>query len=225
MNLKYLGECTPFYLYLPSIPMKIQETLPDAYFIIILRNPITRAYSKYWHQVGGGFEYLTFEEAIKLEEERINQCIEYKRFYSYLDAGIYHEHIERYYKLFDKEKIHILFFEEFLRNPQEHLNKIYDFLDLPHKESTRKNEIKNKRTVPFSISFQKYINKKFNIDNNIKTAEKRPLIWKILTKANKTLPIYKYPSMNPATREQLREYFKEPNQKLFDLVGNSTNWE
>ena len=223
-KIKYAGECTPFYLYLPSIPDKIYSTIPDAYFIIILRNPITRAYSKYWHQIGGGFEYLTFEEAIKKEEERINECIEYKRFYSYLDAGIYHEQIQRYYRLFDKKKIHILFFEEFLINPQEYLNQIYDFLGLSYKESTRINEIKNKRTVPFSISFQKYINKKINIDNNIKKAEQRPLIWKILTKANKILPIYEYPKLKQETRQELREYFAEPNEKLFKLIKKSTVW-
>ena len=71
-KVKTIGEASPFYMYLREVPERIDETLPDVKLIFILRNPVDRAYSHYWHEVKLGVEYLPFEEAIKREIAKEN---------------------------------------------------------------------------------------------------------------------------------------------------------
>ena len=68
---KLTGEATPYYIFHPQAPMRIAEALPEAKIIILLRNPIDRAYSHYQHMVRVGREPLSFEEAIAAEPERL----------------------------------------------------------------------------------------------------------------------------------------------------------
>src|SRR5690348_836405 len=66
------GEATPSYLFLPYIPKRVVRVLPHARFIVLLRNPVERAYSHYRHAVELGHEHLAFEEAIKNQAARID---------------------------------------------------------------------------------------------------------------------------------------------------------
>src|SRR5205823_10005526 len=94
------GEASPYYLFHPHAPKRIAKILPQVKLIVLLRNPVSRAYSHYYHEVTGGHEKLSFEEAIACEEERIGkeaeqlaqneQYVSYKhRHFSYLARGIY----------------------------------------------------------------------------------------------------------------------------------------
>ena len=66
-----IGEASPLYLYSPKAPGLIGEVVPDAKLIVILRNPIDRAYSAFLHLVRDGREtVLDFGEALRLEDER-----------------------------------------------------------------------------------------------------------------------------------------------------------
>ncbi len=65
------GEASPYYLFFPHSAQRIYTTFPNLKIIIILRNPVDRAYSHYFHSTRGGFESLSFEEAVKKESERL----------------------------------------------------------------------------------------------------------------------------------------------------------
>ena len=66
------GEASPYYLFHPRAPQRVAKTLPKAKLIILLRNPVDRAYSQYQHQLRQpGVEPLSFEEAIAYEEKRL----------------------------------------------------------------------------------------------------------------------------------------------------------
>src|SRR5690242_6983741 len=64
------GEASPSYLFHPHVPRRIAKVLPHTKLIILLRNPIDRAYCQYYHSLELGYETLSFEEAIQGEEER-----------------------------------------------------------------------------------------------------------------------------------------------------------
>ncbi len=64
------GEASPSYLFYPTVPSRMKKVLPDVKLIVILRNPVDRAYSQYHHSRRKGRETLSFEKAIELEEER-----------------------------------------------------------------------------------------------------------------------------------------------------------
>jgi hypothetical protein len=65
------GEATPYYLFHPYAPERIHKTMPFTKIIILLRNPIDRAYSHYNFTVRYHGDPLTFEEAVEKEEERL----------------------------------------------------------------------------------------------------------------------------------------------------------
>ena len=66
------GEASPYYLFHPHAPKRVAGLMPQMKLIVMLRNPVDRAYSHYHHEVAGGHEKLaTFEEAIACEDERL----------------------------------------------------------------------------------------------------------------------------------------------------------
>ncbi len=156
------GESTPYYMFHPLAPKRIAETLPHVKLIVLLRNPVDRAYSHYWHAVNMGRENLSFEEALRSEPERLRG--ERKRLvddegyhspayqtYSYLARGVYVEQLERWKALFREEQILILCSEEFFEDPQAGLTQVFGFLGLevrPLKGLRRYNEIRYPRMDP-----------------------------------------------------------------------------
>src|SRR5690349_3699828 len=99
------GEASPAYLFHPQVPERIARLLPRVKLIVLLRNPVDRAYSQYYHTLQLGYETLTFEEAIAAEEERIageREKISQDEYYqshafkhqSYLSRGIYVDQLQ-----------------------------------------------------------------------------------------------------------------------------------
>ena len=139
------GEATPRYLDHPYAPKRIKESIPSVKIIALLRNPIDRAYSHWNMMVAHNRENLSFEDAIKKEDERI--CGLYERmeedenfysreyfWYAYLDRGIYVKKLKRWFQYLSKDQFLILQSEDFFRNPSENYNRVLKFLNLPRKE-------------------------------------------------------------------------------------------
>lgn len=72
MRVAHQGESTPFYMYNPTARHRMLTTLPELKVICILRNPIDRAYSHYWHAREKGPEKSpNFEAALEREPRRL----------------------------------------------------------------------------------------------------------------------------------------------------------
>lgn len=65
------GEITPYYLFHPEAPRRIQELLPGVRLVLLLRDPVERAVSQYFHSVRLGLEPLSLEQALLAEPERL----------------------------------------------------------------------------------------------------------------------------------------------------------
>lgn len=139
------GEATPGYIFHPHAPRRISELLPTVKIIILLRNPVDRAYSHYYHEVTRKRETASFEDAITMEEERLRGEFDritndenYKStkyvHYSYLLRGIYIDQLKRVYNYFHENQIIILKSEDFFREPQTTFQRVFQFLKLPNWE-------------------------------------------------------------------------------------------
>ncbi len=130
------------YLFHPLAPRRIAQLLPQAKLIVLLRDPVDRAYSAYWLQVRNGNETLSFEEAIECEADRIRRerqriilhdggcySLDYWRF-SYLMRGIYVDQLKIWQRLYPKEQMLILRSEDYFANPAVTANRVFAFLDL-----------------------------------------------------------------------------------------------
>ena len=130
-NYKFYGESTPIYFYWNQSPFRIFSYNPDVKIIILLRNPIERAFSHWKMEFRKNNDSLNFTEAIKNENKRIKIDLPFQhRIYSYIDRGFYFEQIRRLKFYFKVENILFIKSESFFSNPQNEMNKIFDFLDL-----------------------------------------------------------------------------------------------
>jgi hypothetical protein len=111
-------QTSPLYLYEPAAPGRIAAALPEARLLFILRNPVDRAYSHYWHEVRYGWEPLPFEAALAREPERLAGGFEARRHFSYLDRGRYATQLRRYFDHFPPERILVLQSEDLERRPE-----------------------------------------------------------------------------------------------------------
>ncbi len=139
---KQVGDNTPFYLFHPLVPKRIAELLPGCKFIVLLRNPVHRAYSHFQMEKRKNRALkTTFEEAIIGEQDRIEKAkqvllsapLEVHHIYentSYLSRGIYVDQINNWFQYFDKSQFHIIQSEHFFKNPKETLFGIYQFLEI-----------------------------------------------------------------------------------------------
>jgi hypothetical protein len=135
------GEASPSYIFHPIVPQRIMEALPNIKLVLLLRNPVTRAYSHYQGNLRKGHEKLSFEEAIEQEESRLlgekdaiiadQHYPMYKYLvYSYLARGRYVEQVRHWLKTFPREQILILRSEDLFNNPQEVYTRVLAFLGL-----------------------------------------------------------------------------------------------
>jgi hypothetical protein len=136
------GEATPEYLFLPHIPKRVAQVLPHVKLIVLLRNPVDRAYSQYQHAILQGHETRLFEEAINAQEANITeeqahilQDEDYERYtsmqYCYLSRGIYVDQLQRWLRHFPRGQFLILKSEDFYAHPAITVKAALDFLNVP----------------------------------------------------------------------------------------------
>lgn len=138
------GEATPNYLFHPLVPRRVHATVPDAKLIVLLRNPVNRAYSHYQTNLRHDWEALSFEEALDREPARLENQIDallmdeahhrnFPRYrWSYQAMGRYAELLERWFTFFPREQFLFLRNEDMARDPDAVFARVWDFLDVRH---------------------------------------------------------------------------------------------
>ena len=120
---KAIGETSPAYLAVPDSPKLIKKMIPDAKMIVILRDPIERAYSHYLMRRRQGKELReTFEECLAVDD------LDPMR--SYKSRGFYGEQLERYRKEFPADRLKIFLYEDFVGDPLRVVREICTFLEV-----------------------------------------------------------------------------------------------
>lgn len=136
-------EATANYMFHPLAPERIQRDLPGVRLLVMVRDPVERAYSAHAHQVGFGFETESFERALELEdarlegeEERLAADPAYHSFshdhYTYRVRGHYADQLEKLERIFGHDRIHVVDSGEFFDSPGPVYDQVLDFLGLPH---------------------------------------------------------------------------------------------
>lgn len=128
---KQVGEATPEYMWWHDAPKRMWQYNPDLKIIIILRNPIDRAFSHWKMMKKRGKDSISFLEAIKTEKERCRAALPYQhRYYSYINRGLFAEQIRRIWHYFPPSQTLILRMEDLKQDPAMLLRKITDFLEV-----------------------------------------------------------------------------------------------
>lgn len=162
---KCIGEFTPSYLFDSSVPERMKKDLgAEVKIIIMLRNPVDRAYSHYLHSVRDGFEPLKFEEALEKENSRLVTDDYYEKLrYSYVQQGMYAQHITHYLKFFASNQIKIVLFEDFISRRELVVADILSFLKLSKIELNT-----NLRSNPARVARFSWVNRLLKSDGIFK---------------------------------------------------------
>ena len=219
-NCKAIGESSPVYLYCPHSALEIKNKFPNSKIIISLRNPIEIAYSEYFSLKFMGFDKnRSFNELLDSSKEQLDQ----NEFHidSLLEAGFYSKHIKRFQKIFSKNQIKIIIFEEYVKNTIPTINSILSFLDID-KSIAFKTAPKGAYKVPRNFASQKLMkNSTFRKAAKfiIPTVTRQKIGERFLVKESSR------PALKQNERQQLMEIYQDDVENLDKLLGRRLPWK
>lgn len=155
------GEIDPSYIFFGSkVFERIKSSLgSDIKLIVMLRQPVERAYSQYVMNKQKGFESLSFIDAVEAEEQRMKSANRKDIInYSYISRGYYFKQLTECYKYFEKKNVLIVLFEDFVKHNSETLQAIYKFLGVGFYapvSGTQSNKSKNLRNEGLAVAMRK----------------------------------------------------------------------
>jgi hypothetical protein len=190
-----------------GVPRRIHALNPEAKFIYVLRDPVTRTYSDYWHMVRTGEEHEPFRVAIERKDQY------------YFRLSDYRMQIERYLKFFPLDAFLFLVFEEFVADPAAGARRCFEFLGI---EPLPLGDGGSRKNASFQYTgFGRLLANCFPSPSSWKTftqVAKRltpaplvPLATRILAKG--------IPPLGEDDRRYLTEQFRDRNRRLEDLIG------
>jgi hypothetical protein len=135
-------DASGYYMYHPHAAGRIGSDLPDVKVLVMLRDPVERAFSAYRHEFARGFETETFDRALELEDERVEPELERMladpsyasfshRHHSYRRRGQYAEQLQRLIDAVGRDRLLVVDSADFFRTPEPEYDRIIDFLGLP----------------------------------------------------------------------------------------------
>lgn len=216
-----VGDASPSYINYPNQFLKIKEYLEDPKFIIVLRDPINRAYSNYLHLKREQRETLTFKEAVNRENKRIKD--KYSDFWYYKFNSTYYDKILKAKETF--KEVLIITSEELNENHEATMKKVYKFLDVDCNFITkRKSNRFNKGGYYKKNLFTKIIFQPSKFKNLIKKFIKPTPSLKILLARVASIFRAKTEEIDEETVLYLTKHFKQDVKKLKSLNINTSNW-
>ena len=223
-----LGDFTPTYLSSLDSPKRIQQTLgAKIKFIVILRNPVDRAYSHYLHSKRDEHENLSFIDALSIEDKRLVSSNEINRLrFSYVTQSLYAQHISNYFNYFSKENFHFMIFDDFVNNKKESIIEVCKFLEIPYEECINLNVDSNKASVARSRIIKRFIKKDGFLKRIIKfflpsIALRQKLRNKVHALNNKQTD--KKPLINKDRQYIYKEFFKQEIEVLEKMLNLDLN--
>tara|TARA_B100000965_G_scaffold367681_1_gene353809 strand:+ start:387 stop:1277 length:891 start_codon:yes stop_codon:yes gene_type:complete len=225
-NYKYRGESSAMYLQFPEIAIKNIKKYLDKHvkIIIMLRNPVDRAFSGYQHvKRYNTDENLDFPKAIDQCEDRYLKNIKMTPASRYINVGMYHDFVKKFINDFPNQT-HIIIYDDFVNNTTEELDKVFDFLQI---EKININTSKHYMVGGWQWKNQ-YFKNMFLNKNIFKYLIKIVVPFKsgrlFLIKLFKHIFTSSVEKMEKKTRQNLEDIYREDVKKLSHLLGRDLNF-
>ncbi len=223
---KAIGEASVDNLYYhKGAILQIKKYLGNPKIIIILRNPVSRAFSAYTHLVRDGREYLSFEEGLLMEEKRMAENWEFMWYYK--DVGLYYEQVRDYLDNFSDVKIYLT--EDLEQKTLEVVKDIFRFLEVDENFTPDTSVKYNVSGIPKKKIYAK-ISRHLN---TLGSFLERSVNYIFPKKGIKVVGFFEKirakefekPKMLESTRKSLIEFYKADILKTQDLIGRDlSNW-
>lgn len=202
------GEATPVYSYGATARKRLIRTLPHARIVLVLRDPVSRAYSHYWHSRRNQETLPTFEEALAAEGDRLasGNPLNARRF-SYFDRGRYVAQVRPLLRAYG-DNLMVTTLEQLMADPESEVARVMRHVGLDPTEApelampevnryralSRREERALQRRTP-----SRMLRRMIGRDYVVRDRER--------------------PALDPATREELRHRYERADRRLLDLLG------
>jgi hypothetical protein len=219
---KVIGEASPSYLVDPDTPALIRQRVPDARILVMVRDPVDRAFSHYlFHEVRTGRTDRTFSQAIDDCLEHIDEAFYHPRFL--LQPGFYASQIIRYRDVFGAEAVHVVVYDDFVAETDAELTRVCDFLGVrPPNDTALSSSQRNAAGAPRNEA-ARFIMKNPLLRSGL---SRLGLGAKAVELGKRWLlrPAEK-PPMDPLDLERLREIYAEDVAALEQLLDRPLPWQ
>jgi Sulfotransferase domain len=134
-------ESSPYYMFHPLAAERIARDLPGVKLLVLVRDPVERAYSAHAHESARGFEPESFERALDLEGERLEGEVQRivadpayvslsHQHHAYRERGKYSDQLSRLERLFGRDRIHVVDSGDWFTTPEPVYASVLEFLGL-----------------------------------------------------------------------------------------------
>lgn len=224
-NEKAVGECTTSYLYSPTALNRIKSELgSNIKLIVILRNPVSRAFSNYQYYVRRGKEKASFEEAIVNEDKRekegwnngwfnIRHSFYYKNVQKLIQSGL---------------SFKIIFFEDLISDPKTTVKDVYKFLEVDNSIYSKNLSIRyNKGGIYKFRKISSWLLKPSELRSTVKAITPSYLVEQFRKRresflASQTRPL----KIDDKMKNKLHKLFEEDVEKLAELISfDKSKWD
>ena len=210
---KAVGEISNSYMICPSAALAIHEFNPEAKIIVVLRNPISRVWSQYLMNLreaktaNRAFADEIFADA---EADPKGWGVNHQ----YLELGNYASQLARYFELFGRERVKIVFFEEYKASPGDVMRELCTFLEIDPDFAFDFSVKSNKASLPRSASLNTLLVKSGAV-KFAKSITPKPLRARL---ANVLYSNKNMPSLGDADRSTLQSYYADEVAALCRLL-------
>ena len=212
-----IGEASTAYLWDPESPKLIHQVVPKAKIIIMLRDPINRAFSHYLMRIGSG-EMRPFSKVIQAA-----LIAPVEDYYTHIitNGSFYSEQVKRYQNIFGKDNVKIIMFEEFVANTKKIVKEVLEFLEINEEPPEIDNLIHNEFTIPRG----KMVKSLLQTDTAKKISHLLPKYYsEPIVKMGLSKKSVK-PKILPEDVLLLKNVFKEDVKKLESVLGRKLPWK
>jgi Sulfotransferase family len=213
-----LGEASTSYLWDRHAAERIKDVVPDAKIVIMLRDPVDRAYSQYWNDVREGFERRSFREAL-LDEQRTGSG-RWGASSLYIDCGRYPDQVARYLDRFGRQVL-VLVFEDFVQDQAGTIAEVHLFLGVEPLNGDPALGRMNPASMPRN-RLSRAVLASGGLRRVIQATVPRPVRSRM---RGRLLREASPPPMDPAARALLTEAFRPEVARLGELLGRSLPWQ
>ncbi|MGA7409690.1 MAG: sulfotransferase [Bryobacteraceae bacterium] len=216
---KAIGEASVCYLWSPSAAGNIHTQIPDAKIVVILRDPVERAFSQYLQYAVSGLLTRSFRQHIELCLR--NSAPTFGPLRPFLEYGLYYDQVKRYLDFFPREHMRIYLYEEAWRRPPQLLADLFGFLGVDSSVEVDMSVRNLQRRAPKLMAMH-YLLKRSGMVPGIKR-----LLPASLGEHLRAALYMQKPSLDldPKDRQLTLEYYRADIQKLSNLLDRDlTAW-
>jgi hypothetical protein len=216
-----VGDVSPSYFYFSEVSERIKAELGRPKIVLVLRDPIAKAFSQYMHLVRDNRETLTFYDALMAEKQRMQGG--WAALWRYAESSLYAQRIKRYLQVFGADQVQILRFEDLSASPHLVMQDLFRFLGVDASFHPDTSAVHNRSGRPKSKILADFIAK----PNVVTTIARRLLPESIRTPIRLALlniNTGEKDLMDSKSRIYLQEYFRRDVDEVEKIVGKKLHW-